>query len=494
MLSLGFGPQLNRVRAAAFGGAPPSAAAAPTASRSKSASTTMPTARPQVMLLSATMPPAVVEAAEAWLVPGHADVRLGGSGPAAGATAAGASFPPGLVQTVHVCAEHKKPTKLLRHLEKLKAAAAGARVPPRVVVFVNRVKAARFVHGLVAKAGYRAELLHGQRPQREREASEVEGVEGEGKRGRGRRRRKREVAGAVPSHRAPNHQPSTHAAALATTLLQAALRAFRAGAAQVLVATDVGGRGLHGAWRRAAGRAGSASSRQPHLHTSNPSHPIPPPPPPPPNPPSEVSGLAAVVNYDFPTQLDAYVHRAGRAARGGGPGHAYSFFTRPLAPLARPTAGLLAAHGQAVDPNLLRLADAYDEARKRTRGEEEGEGEEEQEEEEAEGEEAGVDGGSGEQAVAADSHSDVSDPDAPPPPVVVTRHVGDAALGRTQLPGLYKARRPSLATAHVPGLRGGGASSDDDGAQPAVPHAKGRKKAVPGRLRKRLKMQAARGS
>jgi ATP-dependent RNA helicase DDX5/DBP2 len=45
-----------------------------------------------------------------------------------------------LLQVVHVCAEHKKPAKLLKHLAAIKAAAAGLRNPPRVLVFANKIK------------------------------------------------------------------------------------------------------------------------------------------------------------------------------------------------------------------------------------------------------------------------------------------------------------------------------------------------------------------
>jgi hypothetical protein len=44
------------------------------------------------------------------------------------------------LQVVHVCAEHKKPAKLLKHLAAIKAAAAGLRNPPRVLVFANKIK------------------------------------------------------------------------------------------------------------------------------------------------------------------------------------------------------------------------------------------------------------------------------------------------------------------------------------------------------------------
>lgn len=46
-----------------------------------------------------------------------------------------------------------------------------------------------------------------------------------------------------------------------------------------------------------------------------------------------------------------------------------SFFPRELAFLARPLADLLEAHGAAIDPNLLRLAEAYEVVRAKLQGE-----------------------------------------------------------------------------------------------------------------------------
>lgn len=76
-----------------------------------------------------------------------------------------------------------------------------------------------YLHKELQAAGFKADALHGQRSQEEREAS---------------------------------------------------LRGFRAGKVQVLVATDVAARGLH------------------------------------------VRHLPYIVNYDFPSNLEAYVHRVGR--------------------------------------------------------------------------------------------------------------------------------------------------------------------------------------
>ena len=42
------------------------------------------------------------------------------------------------VQVVQVCAEHKKPWKLAKHLEQIQEGATGMRNPPRVLIFANR--------------------------------------------------------------------------------------------------------------------------------------------------------------------------------------------------------------------------------------------------------------------------------------------------------------------------------------------------------------------
>lgn len=43
------------------------------------------------------------------------------------------------LQVVQVCAEHKKPRKLLKHLDSVRAAAKSARHPPRCLIFANKV-------------------------------------------------------------------------------------------------------------------------------------------------------------------------------------------------------------------------------------------------------------------------------------------------------------------------------------------------------------------
>ena len=43
-----------------------------------------------------------------------------------------------LPQVVQVCAEHKKPAKLTKHLQQIKDASRGLRNPPRILIFANR--------------------------------------------------------------------------------------------------------------------------------------------------------------------------------------------------------------------------------------------------------------------------------------------------------------------------------------------------------------------
>ncbi|KFM22949.1 putative ATP-dependent RNA helicase ddx3 [Auxenochlorella protothecoides] len=72
-----------------------------------------------------------------------------------------------------------------------------------------------------------------------------------------------------------------------------------------------------------------------------------------------IRNLPYVVNYDFPGNLEQYIHRVGRTGRLATDGHAFSFFTRELAPLAAPLIELLEAHDADLDPNLLLVAKAY---------------------------------------------------------------------------------------------------------------------------------------
>lgn len=256
MLGLGFAPQIDKLKDLLL-------TSAAEAGRK----------RPQVALFTATMPQQVRAVADAWLrlpkriiVAASGEGDKEGQGNGTGEQGGAGTISPTVVQVVQVCADHKKAAKLLKHMEAVKAAAAGQRHAPRVLIFANRIKRVRFIAKLLEREGYRTAELHGQRSQEER---------------------------------------------------QEAIRAFKSGKAQVLVASDVAARGL------------------------------------------DIKNLPYVVNYDFPSNVETYVHRVGRTGRLAADGHAFSFMTREVAPLAQPLLDLLQAHDQPVDPNLVKLAEAY---------------------------------------------------------------------------------------------------------------------------------------
>ena len=75
-----------------------------------------------------------------------------------------------------------------------------------------------------------------------------------------------------------------------------------------------------------------------------------------------MKNLPHVVNYDFPSNLETYIHRIGRTGRLATNGHAFSFFTRNLAPMAKDLIALLQHHRQNIDPHLHTLQQSYIEA------------------------------------------------------------------------------------------------------------------------------------
>jgi superfamily II DNA/RNA helicase len=68
-----------------------------------------------------------------------------------------------------------------------------------------------------------------------------------------------------------------------------------------------------------------------------------------------VTQVRFVIQYDFPGNLNQYIHRCGRAGRSGNPSKVYSFFTRNLQPMAPDLVKLLEANRAWVDPNLRAL-------------------------------------------------------------------------------------------------------------------------------------------
>ncbi len=161
----------------------------------------------QTLMFSATFPKGVRAVAKAWLAPKPAIVKIeaadksaeGGkrSSEATVAVTAGgkgagvAAGDLNVDQTVHVCAEHKKGRKLLKHITELRK--NDGRSKSRVLVFANRIKTVNFVGDMLKRHGEKVCTLHGELKQERRDQ---------------------------------------------------ALKDFKSGKSPVLVATDVAGRGL----------------------------------------------------------------------------------------------------------------------------------------------------------------------------------------------------------------------------------------------------------
>ncbi|XP_053187824.1 probable ATP-dependent RNA helicase DDX17 [Scomber japonicus] len=94
------------------------------------------------------------------------------------------------------------------------------------------------------------------------------------------------------------------------------LTEFRSGKAPILIATDVASRGL------------------------------------------DVEDVKFVINYDYPSSSEDYVHRIGRTARSTNKGTAYTFFTPGNLRQARDLVRVLEEARQAINPKLLQFVDS----------------------------------------------------------------------------------------------------------------------------------------
>merc|ERR1719321_2560468 len=93
------------------------------------------------------------------------------------------------------------------------------------------------------------------------------------------------------------------------------LKEFKEGKSPILVATDVASRGL------------------------------------------DVKDIKYVINYDFPNQIEDYIHRIGRTGRAGATGSSYTFFTTDKAKHAKDLVAVLKEASQPVPEELQKLAD-----------------------------------------------------------------------------------------------------------------------------------------
>lgn len=67
---------------------------------------------------------------------------------------------------------------------------------------------------------------------------------------------------------------------------------------------------------------------------------------------TDVKGVECVINFDFPNNVEDYVHRIGRTGRAGAKGTAITFFTEKNAKSARELCQLMNDAGQPIPPAL----------------------------------------------------------------------------------------------------------------------------------------------
>jgi ATP-dependent RNA helicase DDX5/DBP2 len=73
----------------------------------------------------------------------------------------------------------------------------------------------------------------------------------------------------------------------------------------------------------------------------------------------DISDIKFVVNYDYPSSVEDYIHRIGRTARAGGSGTSYSFFTQANSKNAKALMDVLVEASQNVPPELEKLAQGW---------------------------------------------------------------------------------------------------------------------------------------
>merc|ERR1719230_2540853 len=71
----------------------------------------------------------------------------------------------------------------------------------------------------------------------------------------------------------------------------------------------------------------------------------------------DVKDIKYVINYDFPMQIEDYIHRVGRTGRAGATGSSYTFFTADKFRLAKDLVTVLKEASQPVPEELQKLAD-----------------------------------------------------------------------------------------------------------------------------------------
>jgi len=70
----------------------------------------------------------------------------------------------------------------------------------------------------------------------------------------------------------------------------------------------------------------------------------------------DIDNITVVINYDYPSQTEDYVHRIGRTARSNKTGSSFTFFTQNNGKNAKDLVEILTEANQEVNPKLLELA------------------------------------------------------------------------------------------------------------------------------------------
>jgi len=73
----------------------------------------------------------------------------------------------------------------------------------------------------------------------------------------------------------------------------------------------------------------------------------------------DVKDINLVINYDFPMDIESYIHRIGRTGRAGAKGEAFTFITSRDRRYIKELIGILQSSGQEVPPNLLSMVRSY---------------------------------------------------------------------------------------------------------------------------------------
>ncbi len=72
----------------------------------------------------------------------------------------------------------------------------------------------------------------------------------------------------------------------------------------------------------------------------------------------DVEDVRFVINFDFPSNTEDYIHRIGRTGRKGATGTAYTFFTPRSAHKAQGLLDVLVEAKQVINPKLRELAES----------------------------------------------------------------------------------------------------------------------------------------